>query len=401
MATTRSSLHDRTKPAYVRKAVGMIGLLALVAGCGGGGGQSDSDETNKNKVTSIPMGSQGKGASGKIPEPSCAKPQKVKSILTCADVAKAKAEGTVTLYSPDPEPKTRQLMADFRKDFPGIEVKVVYLQTGALYSRLISEREADVYKADVLINSDMAMVEDFEQKKGWKRYVSPELRAYPDEQFRSDPPGLWQTEGTMFGGIAYNPDKVKGKDIPKTWKDLTKKKWQGEISFKTSISGLQHLQWYTLRNLYGDDYWDKISDLKPRAFDSYVQQYDRLISGEDTIVGNAQYSGYLEYKQRGANLKFVAPPTGMHTGPQAIGIPTKSPHPEAAKLLIDWYMSERGQKAVTKHISLSSVRNGVAPPGNPKDTEGSKFLIPKSQKDYIESQKDFQRNWNQVTGVAP
>ena len=52
-------------------------------------------------------------------------------------------------------------------------------------------------------------------------------------------------------------------------------------------------------------------ELKPRGFDSYVQQYDRLVNQQDKVIHTAQYSGYLEWKKKGAPVAFNAPATGL------------------------------------------------------------------------------------------
>jgi len=49
-----------------------------------------------------------------------------------------------------------------------------------------------------------------------------------------------------------------------------------------------------LGKLYGPDYWKKFGELKPKGFDSYVQQFDRLVNQQDKLIHTAQYSGYLE-----------------------------------------------------------------------------------------------------------
>ena len=111
---------------------------------------------------------------------------------------------------------------------------------------------------------------------------------------------------------------------PKTWEDALDPKWTDAITVKVSNSGLQHVAWFELRRIYGADYWKKFAELKPRAFDSYVQQYDRLVNQQDKIIHTAQYSGYLEWKAKGAPVAFVAPADGLpapRQGPRAGGMP--------------------------------------------------------------------------------
>ncbi len=75
----------------------------------------------------------------------CATPKQMDGFKTCADVAKAEQEGSLVLYSPDPEENSAKLMDAFHKAFPKISTNFIRLQTGALYQKLMTERRAKVY----------------------------------------------------------------------------------------------------------------------------------------------------------------------------------------------------------------------------------------------------------------
>ena len=66
-------------------------------------------------------------------------------------------------------------------------------------------------------------------------------------------------------------------------------------------------------SLYGEDYWTKFATLQPHGFDSYVQQFDRMVNGQDKLVHTAQYSAYLQQKANGTALEFVFPTDGVGT----------------------------------------------------------------------------------------
>ena len=109
-------------------------------------------------------------------------------------------------------------------------------------------------------------------------------------------------------------------EAPKKWEDLLDPKWKDAINVKVSNSGLQHGVWYVLKPILGDEYFKKFAENKPRAFDSYVQQYGRLVDGQDKIIMGAQYSGYIEFKAKGAPLAFVFPETGVPAVSETYGI---------------------------------------------------------------------------------
>ena len=56
-----------------------------------------------------------------------------------------------------------------------------------------------------------------------------------------------------FAGLAYNKVKVKAEEAPKTYQDINNPRWRNKISCKISSSGIQYVQWYLLRQIYGND----------------------------------------------------------------------------------------------------------------------------------------------------
>ena len=68
-------------------------------------------------------------------------------------------------------------------------------------------------------------------------------------------PGAYFWTGVTFGGLAYNKTKVKAEEAPKTYKDVLNPRWRNKMSCKISASGIQYVQWYLLRQMYGNDFW--------------------------------------------------------------------------------------------------------------------------------------------------
>lgn len=328
----------------------------------------------------------------------CAKPRQMDGFRTCADVEKAEQEGGFVLYSPDPEELSAKLVGAFHDAFPKISPSFIRLQTGALYQKLMTERRAKVYQVDVLQLTDMGYVLDFQKKDGYVQYVSPEMDGYKPDNM-SSPKGYWTWSSYIIAGLAYNPKLVKPEDAPKSWKDALDPKWKGVINTKTVTSGLQHVAWYELRKIYGDQYFDKLAQLEPRGFDSYVQQFDRMISGQDAIAFTGQYSAYLLAKAKGAPVEFVFPTEGLATTPGVMGIVADAPHPNAAQLFMDWFLSLKGQKIYDEISSLNSPRADAPPPPGGSPIDKVKLLYPSDWQEFLASRPEFTKVWNKVTGA--
>ena len=329
---------------------------------------------------------------------ACPSPRQMDGFKTCADVDKAEAEGSLVVYSPDPETNQASLMAAFNAAFPKIKTNFLRLQTGALYAKLMAERQAKVFTNDILVLTDVTFVMDFQKRNGWMKYVSPELAAYTPDH-KSNPEGEYMWGGAIVAGIAYNPTTVKAEDAPKSWADLTNPRWRDSINVKVSNSGLQHETWYLIRKILGDDYWKEFGKQNPRAFDSYVQQFDRTVSGQDQIISTAQYSGYLQFKAKGAPIAFVIPPEGMVVTPSIFGAVDQAPHQEAAKLFMDWFTGVPGQKAYVKATALYSLRTDVPPPEGGVPITDFKLLSPDDWDAFLKTHAQFVKEWNTMVGM--
>jgi iron(III) transport system substrate-binding protein len=325
---------------------------------------------------------------------------KVLDFQTGADVAKAEQEGEVVYYGHDGEAGIGVLLDAFKKDFPKIKTSYVRLQTGALYAKITAERSAGRFGVDVLQLSDISPAIDFQKKGGWEQYASPEYAGYKAE-YQSNPAGYYGWGGVSFAGISYNKSKVKPEQAPKAWKDILNPAFKDGISAKLATSGMQHAQWYMLRKLYGSDFWPEFAKQRPRGFDSRAQLFDRLSKGDDRVCALAEYAGYTLFQEKGADIEFVSPADGLPATSFFIGVVNRAPHPEAAKLFVDWALSKRGQLVYQnqKILLYGSLRNDAGPMPTGKRLSDFKLLFPSDWADYAASHPLFVKEWNSIMGL--
>jgi iron(III) transport system substrate-binding protein len=335
---------------------------------------------------------------GLAPAAECPQPVQLPGFKTCADMAAAEKEGEVVLYTTSPDVNTMALLAEFHKAFPKISTNFVRVQAGGLYAKLLAERRAGSYLVDVMQMSDMSLTFDFQHRNGWERYQSPELAGYKLD-YQSQPPGYWTWSAISMTGIAYNTNLVPPDQAPRTWQDALDPKWADKINVKTSIAGVQHDVWYELRKLYGDEYWTKFAELRPHAFDSWVQQFERCSNGQDEIIHTATYSSYLQLIAKGAPLGFTFPPDGLPVDVTGFGIVANAPHPAAARLFEDWLLGVPGQTTLARTAYQYSARTDVESPEGGKPIQSMKLLYPTDWNDFLKSQQQFVKEWNHIVGL--
>ena len=319
---------------------------------------------------------------------------------TAADIAKAEQEGEFLYYTHDSEPAAAGIAEAFGKDFPKIKGKYFRLQNSSLFSKVLAERQAGQFNVDVIQFSEPTTALDFQKRNGYTNYVSPQNKFYAPEHL-SNPVGNYFWVGVTFAGISYNTEKVKPEDAPKGWKDILKPTWANAVNVKQSNSGMQFVQWFELRKLYGEGFWKEFAKLKPKGFDSRVQLFDRLAKGDDKLCALAEYAGYLLHKEKGAPIAFVAPEDGLPATPLLNGVADKAPHPEAARLFVDWMMSPRGQahQQNNAYLYYGSVRKDAPPMPGGTRLSSFKLLSPNDMDALMATREAFNSEWNKMLGM--
>ncbi len=328
-------------------------------------------------------------------------PTKVLDFTTFADMKKVEQEGAFVFYCHENEAGTASIPAAFAKDFPMIRPSYVRAQTGALYTKILAERSAGRYDCDVIQLSDIAPALDFQKRGGYDQYVSTQADAYKSD-YVSNPVGNFFWVGITFAGLAYNKTRVKAEEAPKTWKDLLNPAWRDSMSVKIAASGLQSVQWYEFRKIYGDGYWKEFAKQRPRAFDSHVQMFDRLAKGDDKICAIAEYLAYMRYKDKAPDIVWVTPADGLPATSVVVGAVNHAPHPECARLFIDWAMSNRGQSFYQNEPNLfyGSIRTDAPAMPSGLRLRDFKLLIPTGDlPDYLASHDAYIKEWNSMLGL--
>jgi iron(III) transport system substrate-binding protein len=373
---------ETTRRVFLRRLlVGGTALAALPILQACGGASETPSKPAESKPAAAPAAQSGSSGSG-------------------IDMEAAKREGKLVWYSPTTEEEKVKFLAAFKAKYPWVEVgEYLRLQTGKLYPKIEEEMAQNVQSCDVLTLSEIALTMDFQGKGYWQPYLSPELERY-DKKFKSETQGLWASTWLQFAGIAWNPSIVKSEEAPKTYQDLLDPKWgNAAINMKDSASGLQYAQYVVVSKLHGEGYWDKFAAQKPVGLAGTAQQYEKILNGENKLNGLAQQSTYVLKKKDNAPLEIVFPKEGIPQISLQTGIVKNAPHPNTAKLFIDFLFSEEGQKTMVDLYGDYSPRPGVAPPPHVPKFEELNFMYPDDLDKYIAEQPAWREKWNKIVGV--
>lgn len=325
---------------------------------------------------------------------NCAqKPEKKEGTV----IEQAKQEGKLSWYTSAPAEASSRFLDAFEKKYPFIKTSFTRSGTFATIEKYRSELRAGKVKADVMHVLDVGIYLALKEEGNLLKYDSKEYAHYPDI-YKDD--GYWVALRTVSICMAYNSEALSEEEAPKRWKDLVDPKWKGEIGLEDArIAGSQYAQYYALKKRLGEDFWKGLAAQEPRFAKSSGALVNDLLTGEIKVAG--ELVGYRVYQSQkeGAPIKGVWPEEGVPIIIAPLAILAQSPHPNAARLFIDFALSKEGQTLFQELVGAYSMRPDVEPlEGKPKLSELNQ-LTPASWSDYLEEQEKLREEFAQMFGL--
>jgi len=150
------------------------------------------------------------------------------------------------------------------------------------------------------------------------------------------------------------------------------------------------------RQVVDPDYWKKQAATTPVLFPSNAPTSDALVRGEVTIAP-LLYNAIFPKLRDGAPVKVFFAPEGAPITPFSAGVTKTAANPNAAKLFLNWCMSEEGQAFQIKELGyLSSLKKAPLYPEG-FDPAKVKVWIPNYEQ-FVKLQKDWLEEWNKIYG---
>lgn len=307
----------------------------------------------------------------------------------------AKKEGKLVWYTSMPTDPAIKFLDAFKEKYPFLDTSE-FFRSGSLkvYSRINLETSAGKNIYDVSHVAVLAAYNEW-KKKGWlMKYDSPVFDDYPAEL---KDPGYWAPFRTFALIMAYNTDLLAPNDVPNKWTDLVDPKWKGDLGVEGIDSGSQYLQYYTLKNLYGPNYWDQIAKNNPIEFGGTGAIMNGLLRGEIKLAMLQYCFGVYRYRElEKAPIQGVWPEDGVPISVAPMAISKNAPHPNAAKLFFDFALSKEGQMLMVELIGAYSGRPDVpAAKGNPPIDSFKKFYVTDID-EFSSGLQSFKEAWKKV-----
>lgn len=288
-------------------------------------------------------------------------------------VSAAEKEGTLTWYTAENTDIAEAAVAEFNKSFPGIKVKVNRSGAEALANQVLMQSQAGVHDDDVLTVYDFSTLHDFAATGMLEKFSPPNAKQI-DAKFSSlTDPSYVVTTGDAYV-IAYNTHAVTGAAIPRDWNDLLASRWKDQIVLNSpSFSGDALLGATGLSTSLGWNFYQSLQRQGPLVVQSIPQTMDPVISGERQIsMTSVQLVQQL--MEKGQPVAFTLPRTGSVFLPGGTAVLSSAPHPNAAKLFEDFYLSVQMQRKFAE-LGFFPVRKGVEVPSGKLGLSALKLII--------------------------
>jgi iron(III) transport system substrate-binding protein len=278
-------------------------------------------------------------------------------------VEAAKKEGEVVWYTTQIVSQlVRPVTAAFEKKYPGIKVRATRANATETAVKILNESKAGRVGSDVFDGTTTVVPL---KKDGYVlKWLPDAAKEYPAEL--KDPEGYWIANNLFIITPGFNTSLVAKGTEPKTYQDLLDPKWRGKMAwngFPTS-SGMGGFVGTVLKEMgeeKGKAYLrelgkQNIANLRGAA----REVLDQVIAGEYPIALQIFNHHAVISAKKGAPVDWIKmePATGTLS---VISIHKNAPHPNAAKLLVDFIVSKEGQEVfrqadyITAHPDIPAL----------------------------------------------
>ena len=274
----------------------------------------------------------------------------------------AKKEGEAILYTTMTVPDFEVFNKAAKEKYPFLTVRHVYLSSARQAARVMQEHRAGRVQADVLGNSPEPLVY-FKQQGVIGSYRSSETKNMIERT--SDPDGFYSGITTDLLVTGFNPKMISRAAAPKSYDEYLRPQFKGQMAVNRGVA-------YPLTGMVsmrgeeqGVAFFRKLSQQDLRLVEGYSHTVNLMAAGEYPLTTFMQVSKLDAMKRKGAPVDWL--PSAQTLATISTVAMVKNPfHPAAAQLLIDFYLSAEGQRALSSAGKIP-LRRGVKSPSKDID----------------------------------
>ena len=309
----------------------------------------------------------------------------------------AKQEGELTWYIAQfGTEQSEKLGQSFTERYPGVRVNVIRTTGQVAYARLMQDLRANVAQCDVFSGTDISHTISLKTDGHLAQYVPENAAKLRKPYLDLDPDGYYHTTSANPTIIVYNTDLVSEADVPRNWTDLADPKWKGQLALShPGYSGSTGSWAILMQRLYGTEFFEKLEAQDPLIGRSLIDPPTVLTAGERS-VGISSLGTATRLKKQGNPIEIVYPEDGAKLVLSASGVLANAPHPNAAKLFLNYLLSVDGSTQLVE-LGYQPLRPEVPPPEGEKALDEVPLAIVDEQ-EVVDGIQDVIADWRDIFG---
>ena len=251
----------------------------------------------------------------------------------------AKRESEVVYYASMNLSEANAVIGEFEKRYPFIKVKLQRTGSEKLLTRVLTEARAKKQFADVIQTVEFSMY--IFHRSGILARYTPQANALYPKDFKEE--GFWTTVYYNAYVTGYNTRLASARTLPKTYDDLLDPKWKGKLMMEGTKA-----EWFAgMLQILGQErglkFMRDLAKQQPSPREGHELLAQLIVAGEGVIDINIPAASVERVKERGAPIDWTAlgPAPATMVG---AGVAAQAPHPNAARIFLDFLLSREGQK---------------------------------------------------------
>lgn len=310
----------------------------------------------------------------------------------------ARQEGEVTWYVGYYSAEVSEIIGQrFTQRYPGVRVNVVRTTTQVAFQRLSQDIRSSVHICDVLTTNDPGHYEHLKSENLLLKYEPRNAATVVDALKGMDKDGYYFAIGAGLVMIAYNSDRVTAEEAPKSWRDLLDPRWKDQVALgHPGYSGYAATWAIQMRKDYGWEYFEELEENNPLIGRSIIDTVTMLNSGE-RLVAAAPSATAIRSLERGNPIGLVYPEDGSILMLSPSAILSTAPHPNAAKLFMEFLLSEENSR-IQVETGGHSVHASVAPSPAAKPLEEVETIRPEHD-EIVDGIPEVKVLWRDLFGI--
>ncbi len=307
-------------------------------------------------------------------------------------LAGARKEGTVFVSGPPGAYQRRAITEGWAKAFPDIKLRYTGARGSTIVSKVARERRVGIFNWDIILAStnptvfvfkainalaplrDALIIPESFEDKYW-------IHGF-DAGFMDDAKSIFYAAiGTAGATLGYANRECVPKRKFNSAKDFINPEFKGKIVwYDPTRPGSSSRSTWVLSLAQGEEWLKNVFTKQAVTFSrDYRQMTDWVVSCTKPIsIGMSNNTLQLMQKEgMGTNVKVIGGPAffgkinpGGGSGNASIGWYRKAPHPNAAKVFVNWYLSKDFQQMYADIVETNSRRLDT----KPRDPDPTRLL---------------------------